>query len=395
MIKKIIYIALAALLGAGVGAFFSYGPLKLYKSEAILNIDMDIPSYKRFALLVNNPARFRQYAAHIKPLALTDEQIKGTLQDITSAGWLKPVPRFTKSDIKDLPDISVRLEQENIKLKEQNQSKEIEKINGDLASLLRNDYSAYTGFHLTSLASEPEIAVSKLNWLSNYVSDTAAHSAVDQLLAKWINDNQLLEENLPAVKIQNDYAIGQLKIRIAGLRKVNSTIPEASKADIQSFTLAMQNPSNAITPRARLIATELELLDLESINHKIESTLNQQKTVTEITQQVSISEHLHKSGYDRIKFLDNLLTVALKKTVVPHSREKLLSMRIEVSNIKARVYKKPAYTLQASSPTKQGPSPLKTIGLCSIFLALLMSIFIWRKVFMKHLIQDASTLIQK
>ena len=48
MTKKIIYITLAALLGAGIGAFLSYGPLKRFKSEAVLNIDIDIAGYKSF-----------------------------------------------------------------------------------------------------------------------------------------------------------------------------------------------------------------------------------------------------------------------------------------------------------------------------------------------------------
>jgi len=93
----------------------------------------------------------------------------------------------------------------------------------------------------------------------------------------------------------------------------------------------------------------------------------------------------------RIRFLDDLLTATLNKTESPSLREKLLLMRMDVSNIKARVYKKPAYLFQASTPTQQGPSPLKIIVLCSVFLAFLMSIIVWRKVFMKHLIQDANT----
>ena len=76
MTKKIIYITLAALLGAGIGAFLSYGPLKRFKSEAVLNIDIDIAGYKSFAQIVNDPARFRRYAAQIKPRSLTEEQIQ-------------------------------------------------------------------------------------------------------------------------------------------------------------------------------------------------------------------------------------------------------------------------------------------------------------------------------
>ena len=396
MTKKIIYITLAALLGAGIGAFLSYGPLKRFKSEAVLNIDIDIAGYKRFALIVNEPERFRRYAAQIKPQALTDEQIKVALLDMQNANWLKPVPRFTKSDIKDLPDFSVRLEQEIIKFREQDQANEIDKLFGRKANLIRNEYSVYTGLYLSTLASAPEMAVNKVTWLSNYAIDTAAYSAIEQLISKWVSDNKLFAENIQAVKIQQAYATEQLKLKIAGLKKATANTPAATKVDIESFTLAMQSPSKAMTPRARLIAAEIELLESESILHRLNRTIELQKIANEIAQQVSTPERVQQTGYERIKFLDDLLTATLNKTEAPSLREKLLLMRMEVSNIKARVYKKPAFIMQASTPTKQGPSPLKMIVLCSVFLVFLMSIFIWRKIFMKHLIQDASTLsIQK
>ena len=178
MTKKIIYIALAALLGAGIGAFLSYGPLKRFKSEAGLNIDLDIAGFKRFAQMVNDPARFRLYATNLKPQALTDEQINIALQDITNADWLKPVPRFARADVKDLPDLAVRLEQESIRLRDQDQANEIEKLIGKKLPLIRNEYSAYTGIYLATMASTPEMATAKVNWLSNYAFDTAAYGAV-------------------------------------------------------------------------------------------------------------------------------------------------------------------------------------------------------------------------
>ena len=210
MTKKIIYIALAALLGAGIGAFLSYGPLKRFKSEAGLNIDIDIAGYKRFAQMVNDPARFRQYATKLKPQALTDDQIIIALQDITNADWLKPVPRFARADVKDLPDLAVRLEQESIRLRDQDQANEIEKLIGKKLPLIRSEYSAYTGIYLATMASTPEMATAKVNWLSNYAFDTAAHGAVEQLIGKWVNDNKLISENIQAVKIQQEYTREQI-----------------------------------------------------------------------------------------------------------------------------------------------------------------------------------------
>ena len=391
MTKKIIYIALAALLGAGIGAFLSYGPLKRFKSEAGLNIDLDIAGYKRFAQMVNDPARFRQYATKLKPQALTDDQIIIALQDITNADWLKPVPRFARADVKDLPDLAVRLEQESIRLREQDQANEIEKLIGKKLPLIRNEYSAYTGIYLATMASTPEMATAKVNWLSNYAFDTAAHGAVEQLIAKWVNDNKLISENILAVKIQQEYAREQLKFKIAGFKKAAANTPTIAKADVESFTLSTQNPSKTMTPRAHLMAAEIELLESESILHRLNRAIEQQKIANEIAQQVSTQERTQQTGYERIRFLDDLLTATLNKTESPSLREKLLLMRMDVSNIKAHIYKKPAYIFQATTPKKQGPSTLKIIVLCSVFLAFLMSIIVWRKVFMKHLIQDANT----
>ncbi|MBK9340403.1 MAG: hypothetical protein IPN04_07120 [Rhodoferax sp.] len=209
----------------------------------------------------------------------------------------------------------------------------------------------------------------KVNWLSNYAFDTAAHGAVEQLIAKWVNDNKLISENILAVKIQQEYAREQLKFKIAGLKKATVNTPTIAKADAESFTLSTQNASKTMTPRAHLIAAEIELLESESILHRLNRAIEQQKIANEIAQQVSTQERVQQTGYERIKFLDDLLTATLNKTEAPSLREKLLLMRMDVSNIKARVYKKPAYIIQASTPTKQGPSTLKIIVLCSFFLA--------------------------
>ncbi|HMS27495.1 MAG TPA: hypothetical protein PKC80_09005 [Burkholderiaceae bacterium] len=396
MTKKIIYITLAALLGASLGAFLSYGPLKRFKSEAAFNIDINIAGYKRFAQMVNDPAQFRRYAVQIKPQALTEEQIKITLKDITNANWLKPVPRFSKFDVKDLADLAVRLEQESIRRRELESANEIDMLFGNRSNLIRNENSSYTGLYISIQENDPVIANNKLSWLSDYALDTVAYSAVDMLLDKWNSEDKLFAENYQVAQIQQEFVTEQLKMKIAGLKKALASPPAIAKAKVDNLAIATVNQSNGMTPRSQLLYAELELLELESIKHKVSRKIEHQKIANQITQQISIPAHIHRTGHERINSLDDLLTNTLTKIKQPSQREKLLLMRMEVSNLKSSLSTKPSFILQASESTQIGSNPLKIIAICSMFFALLMSLFIWRKEFMKHLIQDPSALsVQK
>ena len=107
----------------------------------------------------------------------------------------------------------------------------------------------------------------------------------------------MISENLQAVKIQQEYTRDQLKFKIAGLKKATVNTPAITKADAESFTLSMQKPSKTMTPRAHLMAAEIELLESESILHQLNRAIEQQKIANEIAQQVSTQERTQQTGY--------------------------------------------------------------------------------------------------
>ncbi len=156
------------LIGAGLGAFLSYGPLQRYKSEAVLNIEMDTADYKRFTELVSNQENLRQYAANIQQKDINAEMLEALIKDIKKPDWYKPVLKLSKTDNKDLPDVAIRLEQENNRKREQIIQYENEKLFGKELIASKTEFLAYTGLKISALAPEPQLAADKAKWLSEY-----------------------------------------------------------------------------------------------------------------------------------------------------------------------------------------------------------------------------------
>ena len=111
MRRKLTLVLLASLVGMGVGAVLGYGPLLRYKSEGVLNIEMGTTEFKRFSELAVDADTVRQYVDAMPPQDLKVDDKARLIRDVTRGDWLKPVPKVSKADAKDLPDLLLQMEQ--------------------------------------------------------------------------------------------------------------------------------------------------------------------------------------------------------------------------------------------------------------------------------------------
>jgi hypothetical protein len=391
MNKKIIFVALAALLGAGLGAYLSYGPLQKFKAEAVLNFEMSAPDYKRFVEALDDRANLKRYAERNAPA-----QHIG-VESIPKAEWYKPVSKISKTDFKDLPDVVTRYEIENAVKCDTVAEVESEKSLEKDSKLKRKEFCPYAGLQVSSVASNPQFALDIATWLSQYAADTAIFDATQNVLSKWTKENKLLADSIPMQKAQLNVETEQSKFKLDNIKKITTTYTDAVQKEAKNIVNNQHLDLNGLSPKAQQLSTELELLSLDIKNQNLSRAIEQQTILDTVIKQVKTLSIDSKNGLERLAAIDGILVSTLNKAETLVTREKLLLMTAEVSTIKSRLIKKPVYVKPPSLPVRpDGPVPIKLIMLIGILFASLTTIYCWQKTIQKLFIQNENSLaIQK
>ena len=183
MKKKVVLLAVAALLGAGTGAGLGYGPLLKYKTEGVLSMEMGIAEYKRFSELANDATTATRYVAVFPPPDLKGTELERLIRTIALGGWHKAVPKVSRADAKELPDVLLQLEQE----RERNTERD---ANGSREKERKPPITVYLGLRLTHTASEPQQVANIASWLGDYFKDVATREAVREQVSRWKAENR-------------------------------------------------------------------------------------------------------------------------------------------------------------------------------------------------------------
>jgi hypothetical protein len=391
MNKKIISVIFAALMGAGVGAFLSYGPLQKFKAEAVLNFEMSAPDYKRFVQALDDRANLKRYAERNAPA-----QHMG-VESIPKAAWYQPVSKIGKTDFKDLPDVVKWYEIENAvkcdSVVENDSEKPLEKD----SKLKRKEFCPYAGLQVSSVASNPQSALDIATWLSQYAADTAIFDATQNLLSKWTKENKLLADSIPLQKVQLNVETEQSKLKLDNIKKITTTYTDTVQKEAKNIVNSQNLGLNGLSAKAQQLSTELDLLGLDVKNQNLSRAIEQQTILDTVIMQVKTLSLDSKNGLERLAAVDGLLVSTLNKAETLAAREKLLLMSAEVSTIKSRIIKKPVYVTPPSMPVRpDGPTPIKLSMLMGILFASLTAIYCWQKTIQKLFIQNENSLaIQK
>ena len=379
MQKKVMFVAVAALLGAGTGAGLGYGPLLKYKTEGVLSMEMGTSEYKRFSELANDAATARQYVTVFPPPDLKGVELERLIRTIALGGWHKPVPKVSRADAKELPDVLLQLEQE----REKNQEARVQQMERRLP------VTVYLGLRLTHTAPEPQQVADIASWLGDYFKDVATREAVREQVSRWKAENRQFSDRALERKLKFEFDIQQAQTRAAALKKIVAAYPDAARRDSQQVVDVRKDNEKFMSPLSQLVGAESEVIDIRERLQKLDREIEQQSFVKSLVLEADTAANNAQSGNDSVRQLSGVITEASKKVKTEAEREKLLSLAADLSQISARFLSQAQFVAKPSVPSlPERPTPLMVSLLLALSTAFLAALFLWRRLIIDLLWRD-------
>lgn len=372
MRKKMIMVLVAALAGVGVGAGLGYGPLLRYKSEGVLSMEMGTAEYKRFAEAATDANTVRQFAAVSLPPGVDSHGVDQLVSDVTKGAWLKPVPKVSKADAKELPDILLQLEQE----REKAQDKE-------------RKSAVYLGLRLTHMASNPDESAKGASWLGSYFKDVATRETVRDQVSRWMAENRQFSDRAVERKLKYQFDIEQAQTRATSLKKLVASYPDAARRESQQVVDVRKDNEKFMSPMAQLVGAESEIIDIREKIQRLDREMEQQVFAKAMVADAEVALNEAHSGSESVVKLSEMIVRFSKLVKTEAEREKLSSLAADVSQISARFLVQAQFVAKPSVPTRpESPRPLMVMVLAGLLAGLLSAAFLWREALKKMLLQN-------
>ena len=385
MRNKINTVILATLLGLGLGAALGYGPLQWFKSEGVLNMELGTSEYKRFTELANDAASFKQYVAIYPPPKMDADQFQLLLKTLVKGEWHKPVPKVSKTDAKELPDVVVLMEREREKEKEKEKEKE-----GNGEKNKRKEGAVYLGLRVTYVAHEPVEAVEVATWLGGYFKEVATREAVRELISNWAAENRQFSDRALEQQLKFKFDIEQAETRSTELKKLVARYPEAGVREGRQVVDVRKDNEKFMSPVAQLVGVESQIIDIKEKSQKLNREIEQHAFAAPLVGQAELSLKQVSSGSEGVNKLATVLAEYSKKVKTDAEREKLLTIAADVSQIAARFLSQAQFIALPSLPSRpERPTPLMYIAIFGLLFAALSALYSWRKELI-NLLRDES-----
>lgn len=376
MRKKMIVVLVAAMAGAGIGAVLGYGPLLRYKTEGVLSMEMGTAEYKRFAELANDSTTVTQFIGASPPPDIKGANIDGLVRNVTRGEWHKPVPKVSKADAKELPDILLQMEQTLLRDRPQERER-------------RTPVWVYLGLRLTHSAADPVEAASVAAWLGAYFKDVATREAVREQVSRWSAENRQFSDRALERKLAYEFDIQQAQTRAKALKTIVASYPDTARRDSQQVVDVRKDNEKFMSPLAQLVGAESEIIEIRERVQKLDREIEQQTFVKALVADAESAVGKARSGGESVLNLSAVITEFSKKVRTEAEREKLLSLAADLSQISARFLSQAQFVARPSVPTQpERPKPLMVIALGGLFAALLALAYLWRHLVLKLLWQD-------
>jgi hypothetical protein len=388
MKKNVIVIMVAAAMGAVIGAGFGYGPLLKYKTEGVLSMEMGTAEYKRFSELANDTTTVRQYVAVSPPPDVKGDDIDRLIRTVARGEWHKPVPKVSRADAKELPDILLQLEQE----RERGTIGEKMAIDDPRAqSRERKPVTVYLGLRLTHTAPEPQQVANVATWLGDYFKDVATREAVREQVSRWKADNRQFSDRALERKLRFEFDIQQAQTRATSLKTIVAAYPDAARRDSQQVVDVRKDNEKFMSPMSQLVGAESEIIDIRERLQKLEREIEQQAFVKSLVLDADTAANKAQSGNDSVRQLSVVITEASKRIKTEAEREKLSSLAADLSQITARFLSQAQFVARPSVPSlPERPTPFMATVLGALLAAFLAALFMWRQLIIDLLWRDES-----
>ena len=386
MKKKVVVVAMAALLGAGIGAGLGYGPLLKYKTEGVLSMEMGTAEYKRFSELANDATTAAQYVAVFPPPDLKGSELDRLIRTIAIGGWHKPVPKVSRADAKELPDVLLQLEQEREKSSERDQDRSRGR---DRENERKPPVTVYLGLRLTHTAPEPQQVANIASWLGEYFKDVATREAVREQVSRWKAENRQFSDRALERRLKFEFDIQQAQKRATALKVVVAAYPDAARRDSQQVVDVRKDNEKFMSPLSQLVGAESEVIDIRERLQKLDREIEQQSFVKSLVLEADTAANNALSGNNSVRQLSGVITEASKKVKTEAEREKLLSLAADLSQISARFLSQAQFVAKPSVPSlPERPTPLMVSLLSGLLAAFLVALFLWRRLIIDLLWRD-------
>ena len=370
MQKKIIILLIAATAGAGLGALLGNGPQLRYKSEGILNMDMGISEYKRFTKLANDANSVVQFLAVYPPQKMNNGGVNSLVNTVAKGEWHKALPKVSKTDAKEIPEVVLQMERDSEKEKEKTQGK-----NG-VKGL--KDNSVYLGLRLTHTAADPVEAAEMTTWLGSYFKEVATREAVREQVSRWAADNRQFSDRALEQKLKFEFDTEQVKNRALALKKIVAQYPETSGRDSRQVIDVRKDNEKFMSPLAQLVGAESELIEITEKTQKLIREIEQQAFAGGLLKEAELALKQSRSGSESVGKLAAVIADYSKKVKTDAEREKLLSLAADLSQISARFLSQAQFIAQPSVPSRpERPTPLLYTVFMGLLFAMIAVVYVW------------------
>ncbi|WP_454732093.1 MULTISPECIES: hypothetical protein [Cupriavidus] len=381
--KKVLVLLVVALAGAGAGAALGYGPLLHYKSEGVLKVEMSTSEYKRISELADDVSTVQNFVSKSAPPGLDDAGVDRLVRYVQNAEWQKPVPRISKTDARELPDLLIQLEQEREKAKERDRASErdrTEEANQDnrLAPIV------YLGVKLTAVASTPKAAADIATWMGDYFKDMATQEAVRQMVSGWVAESRQFSDRADERKRKYQFDIEQAQLKVTALKKIIADYPDAARRDTSQVVDVRRDNEKFMSPMAQLVGAESEIIGIREKIQRLDREIDQQALMKPLAVDAEAAVAQSHSGSDSVIKISKILSALSKKTQSEAQQEKLSSLAADLSATTVRFLSQPRFIAQPSVPSMpERPRPPMVIVLMAALSALASAAILWRETLIK------------
>jgi hypothetical protein len=384
--RKLIVLLGAAALGVGLGAGLGYEPLLNYKTEGVLSMEMGTAEYKRFAELANDATSIGQYIDAVPPGNLTSTERAGLIASVVSGRWQKPVPKVSKADAKELPDILLQMEQDREKALqlELDRDKGLQRSRGPNAPA-----SAYLGVRLNYAGRDPKGVADIAVWLGAYVKDVAAREAIREQVAQWSAENRQFSDRALERKLRFGFDIEQAQTRVGALKTIVAAYPEGGKKDSQQVIDVRRDNEKFLSPLSQLVAAESEIIGIREQTKRLDREIEQQTFIKSLVTDAEAVTRDVKTGSESVIKLSAVINDFSQKVKTDGEREKLLGLTADLSKISARFLSQAQFIARPSIPTQpEKPKPLQAALIGGLLALLAAGLFVWRSAIVDLLRDD-------
>lgn len=386
MRRKLLLVLAAALAGMGVGAVLGYGPLLRFKSEGVLSVEMGTAEYKRFAELAGDASTVQRFLSVAPPSGLEGDALEALAAQVTRGEWHKPVPKVSKADAKEVPDLLLQLEQERDKSTKE-RDKELERERPQDRE--RKPPHVYLGVRLTHAASDAQEAAKVATWLGTYFKDVATREAVRDQVFRWAAESRQFSDRALERKLRYQFEIEQAQNRAAALKKIVASYPDAARREGQQVVDVRKDNEKFMSPMAQLVGAESEVIDIREKIQKLDREIEQQAFAKTLVEEAEAALNQARSGSESVQKLSGVIIDFSKKIKTEAEREKLSSLAADVSQISARFLSQAQFVAQPSVPARpERPGPRLVMVLAGLLAGLLSALFLWREKLLEMLRAD-------